>query len=147
MGRNYSRKANPTTSDLALLWDAANSDWALSSLSNVKSLLTTGLAYVAPAQTRYLIPLTGFTETLEGTDNLHLVVTPAGTLATGTINLPASTEAIDKQTVLVSTSQEITALTVGGNGATVVGVPTTLALGGYFTMKYDAPNATWYRVG
>lgn len=146
-GRNYSRKDSPTLSDLPLIWDSANSDWRLATLSNIKTLVESSLTFVEPPTTQRLIPLTGFEETLTGSSNLHLILTPAGTLATGTINLPSSVEAEDKQTVLVTTSQEITSLTVGGNGATVVGEPTTLVLGGFFTMKYDASTATWYRVG
>lgn len=146
-GRNYSRKDSPTTSDLSLIWDSANADWRLSTLASIKALVESGLTFTVPATTQRLIPLTGFESTLEGSNNLHLIITPAGTLATGTINLPSSVEAVDKQTVLVTTSQEITSLTVGGNGATAVGAPTTLALGGYFTMKYDASTTTWYRVG
>jgi hypothetical protein len=76
-----------------------------------------------------------------------LIVTPAATLATGTILLPASTGTADKQLVTVTTSQEITGLTVDGNGATVVGAPTTLVLGGFFALKFDMTTNTWYRVG
>lgn len=147
MARVYSTKTNPSLTDKAFIYDVTNSDWRLTPFSAVKTLFQNAFSFLTAPTTQYLVPLTGFTETLTGTADLHLIVTPAGTLATGTVNLPASTSAIDKQTVTVSTSQEITALTVGGNGATVVGGPTTLSIGGYFTMKYDAPNATWYRVG
>jgi len=151
MGRNYSRKDSPTSSDLALIWDNSNSDWKLSSFSSVatlmESLLTSLTTAIQEPTTQYLTPVTGFSLTLTGSADLHLIVTPAATLATGTILLPASTGTADKQLVTVTTSQEITGLTVDGNGATVVGAPTTLVLGGFFALKFDMTTNTWYRVG
>jgi hypothetical protein len=38
MGRNYSRKSDPKLSDLAMIWDAENSDWRLTTLSDIKTL-------------------------------------------------------------------------------------------------------------
>lgn len=146
-GRNYSRKDSPAMTDLPLIWDSTNADWRVTTFTAVKTLFEPTFDFVAPPVTQRLIPTTGFTLTLEGSSNTHLILTPVGTLADGTITLPASTEAVDKQTVLVTTSQEITSLTVSGNGATVIGEPSTILAGGYFTMKYDADTTTWYRVG
>jgi hypothetical protein len=33
------------------------------------------------------------------------------------------------------------------SGNTVTGAPTTLAANDFFTMRYDAATAAWYRVG
>src|SRR6056297_2158682 len=38
----YSRKENPTLQDLSLIWDDANSDWRLATLSNVFKLFVAG---------------------------------------------------------------------------------------------------------
>lgn len=38
MGRNYSRKENPTLSDLPLIWDNANSDWRLTTIAAILDL-------------------------------------------------------------------------------------------------------------
>lgn len=150
MGRNYSRKDVPSTSDLSLIWDSANSDWRLTPFSSVANLIGDSLQALKTAvqepATRYLTPVDGFTFTLEGQEDLHLLITPAGPLTLGTVVLPPSPELRDKQMVLVTTTQEITGVTVGGNGADVVGAPTTLLLGGFFTMKFDMQNNTWYRV-
>lgn len=147
-GRNYSRKESPALSDLSLIWDAANSDWRLSTLSNIQTLFDSDDTTDRPV-TQYLSPLTGFNVTVtdggSDTQDVHLLLTPAGTLATGTITLPAVP--VDKMTVLVTTTNAITTLAVSANGNTVRGEPSTLAADGYFTLKYDSVNSTWYRVG
>ena len=87
--------------------------------------------------------ITGFTTVVLVADT-WLILTPTGTMATGTITLPAVRNA--QQWVQVSTTQAVTALTVGGAGASVSGAPTTLAAGGFFTMAYDETTNAWYRV-
>jgi hypothetical protein len=79
---------------------------------------------------------------------MFLLLTPTGGFAAGTITLPAQATCVDGQEVLVTTTQLVTALTVGGNGATAVnGAPTTLAANAFFRMRYDGPAKSWYRVG
>ena len=150
MGRNYSRKLAPVASDLALIWDDANSDWRVSPLSAVSKVVGGLLPFLESAiqqpVSQYLSPATDFTITLEGTDNIHLILTPSVTIADGTITLPVNPGVVDKQTVTVTTSAEVTALTVAGNGSTVVGAPTTLATGAFFTLKFDMQTGAWYRV-
>jgi len=94
------------------------------------------------------VPLTGFTITIaDGVSTL--ILDPAGTLATGTITLPATP--LDGQEVRVTSSQTITALTVSPNaGQSVANAPTTLAVSltgpqGY-EFIYHAANTTWYRL-
>lgn len=89
------------------------------------------------------VPSTGFTITMAKTSKT-LILNPAGTLLTGTINLPASP--IDGQEVRVTTSQAITTLTVSGNGHSIVNAPTTLALGTGFSYIYNTSGTTWYRL-
>lgn len=88
------------------------------------------------------VPSTGFTITLA--NNIwHTILDPAGTLATGTITLPALPG--DGMIINVRTSQIITGLTVNPNAAqSVKGNPTTLAVGGIFECIYNAGNTTWY---
>lgn len=93
------------------------------------------------------VPVTGFNLSFtDNSQNQWLILRPAGTLATGTVVLPVSTGIIDGQEVKVTSTEAVTALTVNGNGATVNGGPTTLAADGYFTLKYEATTAEWYRV-
>ena len=93
------------------------------------------------------VPLTGFTITIANNIS-SLILDPAGTLATGTINLPATP--IDGQIVRISSSQTITSLTVSGNGNTIKNAPTALtisATGSYgFTYIFHTANTTWYRL-
>ena len=101
--------------------------------------------YSAPSSTGFNVTIT------DGGDddtNVHLILTPTGTLAAGTITLPPVAGCVDKQQVLVNSTQEVTTLTVAGNGATAVtGEPSTLAANDFFRMKLDKPTLTWYRVG
>lgn len=99
-------------------------------------------------ETFYSAPsATGFTTTITDTDdNYWVVLTPLAGYAAGTIVLPSSTTATDKQTINVNCTQAVTTLTINGNGATVTGAPTTLAANAYFTLRFDAVTSTWYRI-
>lgn len=144
----YSRKTDPVTTDLSVIWDSENSEYKLTPLSAVQTLFeendsTTNLE---EPNTQYASPATGTTVALtDANEDNHLILTPTGTLAALTLTLPATLR--DKQTVLVNCTQIITTLTVDGNGATVNGAPTTLAANGYFKLKYDISLDSWYRVG
>jgi hypothetical protein len=49
---------------------------------------------------------------------------------------------------MINSTQIVTALTIGTNGATAVtGALTAFTANGYMTLKYDKPSLTWYRVG
>lgn len=73
-----------------------------------------------------------------------LIAQPAGTLAAGTITMPAAP--VDGMTIAFSSSQAITALTVSANaGQSIVSAVTTLAAGGGAKYIYRATNTTWYR--
>jgi len=50
----------------------------------------------------------------------------------------------DGQEILVASSQSIAALTVNGNGATLVGTPGALGIGGFFTIRFNRLQSTWY---
>jgi hypothetical protein len=87
-------------------------------------------------------PTTGFTITIA--NNIwHEILDPTGTLATGTITMPAG--ANDGQVVNVRTSAIITALTVSPNTSQFIkGNPSTLAAGGIMECVFHAANSTWY---
>jgi len=93
----------------------------------------------------YQTPTTGFSYTF-ASGVQTLVMNPAGTLATGTITMPASPA--DGMTVRFSSSQIITALTVSANsGQSIVAAVNSLVLGGSAQYIYRATNTTWYRIG
>jgi len=148
----YSTLDSAAGSDLLLVYDASNSDTrkisltalatyvnSLSSLSGLKPESNT--QYASPSATAFNIQVT------DGDDNIFLIVTPTGAFAAGTITLPAIANVVDKQEVTVVCTQDVTALTVAGNGATgVVGAPTAITANDYFTLRFDTLYDTWYRV-
>jgi hypothetical protein len=72
-----------------------------------------------------------------------LVINPAGTLATGTITMPAAPA--DGMTISFSSTKQITALTLSGNtGQTVVSAATLLPANQATTYVYRLSNTSWY---
>lgn len=98
--------------------------------------------YAAPSSSGFSVAITN------SSANTHLILTPTTGFAAGTIVLPAVANCVDKQDILVNTTQQVTALTINGNGAVAVtGEPTSLAADDFFRLKFDALTSTWYRVG
>jgi hypothetical protein len=88
------------------------------------------------------VPTTGFSITI-GAGVKTLILNPAGTLATGTIVMPASP--IDGQEIRVTSSQTVTGLTVNANtGQTISNAPTTLVAGKGFSYIYNTSGTNWY---
>jgi hypothetical protein len=92
----------------------------------------------------YQTPTTGFSYTFTTYNVLFAV--PAGTLATGTVTMSATP--VDGTTVTITTTQQITALTINANtGQSIIG-------GGAIQLNantsrqylYRAANTTWYLV-
>ncbi len=128
--------------DSLVVYSAANGDSRRISMTQL-------LAYIAAQPsvnslvTQYSSPnAPGFNVTINA-GNTFLLLTPTGTLATGTITLPPSPT--DGQSVLVTSTQTVTALTIAGNGKTVNGAPTTITVSTPFRLRYDAVNSSWYR--
>ena len=94
---------------------------------------------------QYAAPLTGTTVQVQN-GSTWLILTPAGTLAALTLQMPVQSTVTDGQEVLVNTTQTITALTLAGNGAAIVGAPTTLAANGSFRLRYEPVLKTWYKI-
>ncbi len=74
-----------------------------------------------------------------------LIAAPAGTLATGTITMPGSPA--DGMVVTITTTQEITALTIAGNtGQSIGGTQVSLmAANSSMSFVYRQSTLTWYR--
>lgn len=90
----------------------------------------------------YQTPATGFTYTFAaGTQTL--VMNPAATLATGTITMPAAPS--DGMTITISSSKEITALTLNGNtGQTILNAATSMPAGSSASYVYRSANTSWF---
>jgi hypothetical protein len=76
-----------------------------------------------------------------------MLLQPAGTLATGTITLPLNTGVPDGTTVLITSTQEITSLTIALNGASAIyGAVTTLGAGCAAVYRFYQPTNSWYNI-
>lgn len=90
------------------------------------------------------VPLTGFT-IQAGAGVAQLILNPAGTLASGTVNFPLSPT--DNQSFAIASSQIITALSLTATAATISNAVTTLAAGGFAKYLYSSASTTWFRIG
>ena len=136
-------------SDLIRLWSTKFGGDVSLSLSNLKTWL--GLPAEAGGKTvlttQYASPnISGF-NILVSEPSTWLIITPDAAYAAGTITLPTSAGVPDKSEILIVSTQQITALTVDGNGASAVsGAPSSMSASDAFRLRYDAQSFTWYRV-
>jgi hypothetical protein len=99
------------------------------------------IQYFAPSATGWSVAVAAESQ------SAWLVITPTAGFATGTITMPALINVQEGQEVLVNCTQSVGTLTVLGNGANVIGAPTSLAANGFFLMKFEPILSNWYRVG
>jgi hypothetical protein len=95
------------------------------------------------------VPGSGFNITVPTpvSQDQWMLLQPAGTLATGTITLPLNTGVPDGTTVLITTTQEITSLTIALNGATALyGGVTFLGAGTGTAIRFYQPTNSWYQI-
>lgn len=140
-------------SDLMIRYSASNGDTRKNSLAVFVQWLATQLTLTGDnKQTQYSNPLTGSTVIVNGaasavqSNSVWLILTPVATIAALTIQLPAASACVDKQELLINSTQIITALTFTFSGGTVSGAPNTLVAGGSTRLRYDAATLTWYKV-
>jgi hypothetical protein len=95
------------------------------------------------------VPGSGFNITVPTpvSQNQWMLLQPAGTLTTGTITLPLNTGVPDGTTVLITTTQEITSLTIALNGASAIfGAVTSLGAGCAAVYRFYQPTNSWYNI-
>jgi hypothetical protein len=95
------------------------------------------------------VPGSGFNITVPTpvSQDQWMLLQPAGTLASGTITLPLNTGVPDGTTVLITTTQEITSLTIALNGATALyGGVTFLGAGTATAIRFYQPTNSWYQI-
>lgn len=135
-----------TASDLIPIWSSTDGDTRKASANTLKTYLTGGVSVNDGLITQTASPAaTGFNVSVP-TAGTWLILTPVAAYAAGTITLPFVDDVQGGQIVLVNCSQAVTALTVNGNGATVINPPPALAANSRFTMRYEADSSVWYRV-
>ena len=143
-----------TAGDLIAVWSQANGDTRKAAMSVILAYMQSAITFPSAGApqftTQYAAPsASGFTVTITNSSaNTHLILTPTAGYAAGTIILPAIGVAADKQEILVNTTQQVTTLTINGNGAVAVtGEPSSLAADDFFRLRFDLMTQTWYRVG
>lgn len=138
-----------SSGDLFPVFVTTDGDARKVSASNLRTFMLDGASVADDKITQYAAPsATGFSVTITNASNsVWLILTPTGGFAAGTIILPAVASAVDKQELLVNSTQSVAALTINGNGATVTGAPTSLAANGFFRLRFDDVANVWYRVG
>jgi len=96
--------------------------------------------------TLYAAPtLAGFNVTIpNGASNQWVIITPSGTLASGTVTLPSAP--FDGQEVIVSITNTITTLTISSS-PTVYGAPSSVTTYDSFKLRYNATTNAWYGLG
>ena len=133
-------------SDQIPVYSASNGDARRASVSTLLSYIEQ--AWMSPAFQRVTASptLAGFTLALPTTaSSLFVLLTPTGTMATGTIVLPAAASAADGQEIVLYSSQEVTALSFTLNGAAALnGAPTGIPADGSITLRYDVLSVAWY---
>lgn len=136
------------TNDLLAIFSSTNGDTRKASITTLISLFKQ--EFTRPDyETTVHTPGDGFsiTVTQDGLTRWELL-RPTGALATGTLVLPAPAVATDGQEILVTTTLQISAFTVDGNGATAVyGAPSVLAAEDKFKLRYNLATTSWYCVG
>jgi len=147
--------------DAVPVYDASNGGTRQAPVSVVQEYMQDNLTFnAAEVVTEYWTPgVTGWSGSVAdvlGSNVWVIIKSTGGSLATGTIILPALATLADKQEITFTGTGNVIAsvtLTIDGNGATVdnIGMPTKLpdtaayAING-FTIRYHAALQTWYRV-
>lgn len=141
--------AETSESDLLRLWSTKFGGDVSFSLANLKEWLglPAGSTGKTVLETQYASPsATGF-NILVLEPSTWLIITPDAAYANGTITLPVSSSVDDKSEILVNSTQQITTLTIDGNGASAVsGAPSSMGASDSFRLRYDAQSFTWFRV-
>ena len=134
-------------SDLLPVYSAVNGDARKLSLTSLIAYFQstfTNTTFIQNAQT----PGDGFSITMvQDGQYAWLKLLPTGLSATGTVVLPAPSVAADGQEILITSTLQITSLTINGNGATAVyGLPGVFAAEDSIKFKYDLATTSWYKV-
>ncbi|MFN6251736.1 MAG: hypothetical protein ACK4Y5_06615 [Acetobacteraceae bacterium] len=137
-----------STGDQIPVYNTVNGDARRASLATVLDFFEQTFAAPTVAVNLYT-PATGFSISAPTpiSEQQWMILQPAGTLATGTITLPLNTGVPDGTEILITTTQQITALTIGLNGATTVhGLPTMLQAGAGVRLRWYQATNSWYSI-
>lgn len=134
-----------SSGDKIVVWSNDNGDTRKASLASLLAFIEAQFVSPdfetiinAPTSSGFVLQLTA------QTGDAWYLINPTGAFAAGTVVLPATADCVDGQTFMFCVTQAITAFTLDGNGSTLVGTPTSLGAGGFFTIRYNALQSSWY---
>ena len=137
-----------SSGDQLPVYSPNNGDARRLSIGNLLTFFQQSFASPTLAVNLY-VPGSGFNITVPTpvSQDQWMLLQPAGTLATGTITLPLNTGVPDGTTVLITSTQEITSLTIALNGATALyGGATNLSAGAATAIRFYQPTNSWYQI-
>ena len=137
-----------SSGDQLPVYSPNNGDARRTSIGNLLTFFQQSFASPTLSVNLY-VPGSGFNITVPTpvSNDQWMLLQPAGTLATGTITLPLNTGVPDGTTVLITSTQEITSLTIALNGASAIyGAITSLAAGSATQIRFYQPTNSWYQI-
>ena len=137
-----------SSGDQLPVYSPKNGDARRTSIGSLLTFFQQSFASPTLAVNLY-VPGNGFNITVPTpvSQDQWMLLQPAGTLATGTITLPLNTSVPDGTTVLITTTQEITSLTIALNGATALyGGVSFLGAGTATAIRFYQPTNSWYQI-
>lgn len=143
-----SAASSVSAGDLLPIYSSNNGDARKLSISALLTYFQQQFAAPTMAANLY-VPGTGFTISVPTpvAQQQWIILQPAGALASGTVTLPLNTSTADGTEVLITTTQTITALTIGANGAAnVFGSVTTLSAGAAVRLRFYLSTNSWYAI-
>lgn len=106
---------------------------------------TVSTQYAAPGVNGFIVQIL---QPVTGGPDVHMIINPLDSYATGTIKLPPFNTAFDGQQVIITTTKSIAAVTIDLNGALAgFGLPSSLGDNDSLIVAFDAPSASWYMLG
>lgn len=137
-----------SSGDQLAVYTPNNGDARRTSINSLLSFFQQNFASPTLAVNLF-VPGSGFNITVPTpvSNDQWMLLQPAGVLATGTITLPLNTSVPDGTTVLITSTQEITSLTIALNGASAIyGGITSLPSGAGTALRFYQPTNSWYQI-
>lgn len=137
-----SRLDTLTAGDLVPVWATSKGDDRAAAMSVLLQYMQDNLVFPRDKATQIEEPNANGFSIQVNSDTSWLLLKPVALYATGTITLPA--EPMDKDQVVISTTQTIGVLTINSTVVTVPRPAGVLEAHHGTTMKYDAVSKNWF---
>lgn len=140
-----SRIDSVSSGDLTLIWATNNGDDRAASMSVLLEYMQDNLVLPGKQVNQYISPDADSFEIQITAGTTWVLCTPTATRANGSLILPPAPSNNDE--IVISTTQELTNLTIRSTVVTVPFSAATLAANGARKIKYNTQTANWYIVG